>query len=55
MGLALGFSAFLLIVVYGIIFLKIGKVVLPSSVNLGTQFKHDAWIFIVLCFLNPIL
>jgi membrane protease YdiL (CAAX protease family) len=54
-GLSLGFSAFLLIVVYGIIFIKIGKVVLPSSVNLGTKFKHDIWIFVVLCFLNPIL
>lgn len=39
-GLALSLSAFLLITVYGIIFIKIGKVALPTEVNLGTRFNH---------------
>lgn len=37
-GMVLGISAFLLIMVYGIIFIKIGRVALPDKVNLGTHF-----------------
>lgn len=54
-GLVLGFSAFMLITVYGVLFIKIGRVVLPTSVNLGSKFKHDLWAFMVLCLINPFL
>lgn len=54
-GLVLAISAFLLITIYGIIFIKIGKVALPSKVSLGTRFKHDWWAFLILCLINPII
>lgn len=53
--MVLGISAFLLITIYGIIFMKIGKVVLPASVDLGTRFQHDWWAFAILCLINPVL
>lgn len=54
-GFILGFSAFLLITIYGILFLKIGRVVLPHSVDLGTRFHSQWWAFLILCIINPIL
>jgi len=53
--MVLGISAFLLIMVYGIIFIKIGKVALPDKVNLGTHFQDELWGFLLLCLINPVL
>lgn len=53
--MVLGFSGFLLITVYGIIFIKIGKVALPAHVDLGTRFSHDWWAFAILCLINPVI
>ncbi len=51
----LGFSAFLLITIYGIIFIKIGRVALPSHVDLGNKMQHEVWVFVILCLINPVL
>ena len=54
-GFVLGFSAFLLITVYGILFMKIGRVALPHTINLGPRFHSEWWVFVILCIMNPIL
>jgi hypothetical protein len=51
----LGISAFLLITVYGVIFIKIGKVALPTSVHLGERFYQDWWALIILFIANPFI
>ena len=54
-GMVLGISAFLLITIYGIIFMKLGKVVLPHSVHLGHTFLLYWPMLMVLSVINPIL
>ena len=51
----LGISAFLLITVYGVIFIKIGKVALPTQVELGDRFYHDWLALIILFLVNPFI
>jgi hypothetical protein len=54
-GLTYGFSAFLLIVVYGIIILKLGRIVLPKQIKLG-EASNTYWpLFILVTLTNPIL
>jgi membrane protease YdiL (CAAX protease family) len=54
-GKELGISAFLLITIYGIIILKIGKIALPHLINLGTTADTYIWAIVLLALLNPLL
>ena len=54
-GLALAVSAYLLITVYGVGFVKIGRVVLPHVVHVG-DFVRGHWVaLLVLLLVNPVL
>lgn len=54
-GLSLGLSAFLLITIYTIIILKLGRVVLPKHLDFG-EVSHHYWpIFLIVGVTNPIL
>ncbi len=54
-GLALAVSGFLLITVYGVLFLKIGRVAMPHTVHVGT-FVIEHWgVFTLLLLINPLL
>ena len=54
-GRELGLSAFLLITIYGILIIKIGKIVLPHFINLGESSRTYTWIVILLSLINPLL
>lgn len=54
-GKELGVSAFLLITIYGIIIIRIGKLVLPHFINLGEESHAYFWVCILLSLINPFL
>jgi hypothetical protein len=53
-GKELAISAFLLITIYGILIIKIGKITLPHLINLGAESHQYYWVSIVLSFINPL-
>lgn len=54
-GMALAISAYLLITVYGIVFFKLGRVVLPHELHVGSNVV-DNWVLLaVLILINPLL
>ena len=54
-GRELCISAFLLITIYGILIIKIGKIILPHFINLGESSRTYTWIVIILSLINPFL
>ena len=54
-GRELAISAFLLITIYGILIIKVGKVVLPHFINLGESSKTYTWAVVILTLINPLL
>lgn len=54
-GGSLGFSAFLLVTIYGVIIMKIGKVVLPGSIELGLETHGHVVACLLLACINPLL
>ena len=51
-GRELAISAFLLITIYGIIIIKIGKITLPHLINIGLESHQHYWISIILSLIN---
>jgi hypothetical protein len=54
-GLSLAISAFLLITIYGILFLKIGRVAMPHKIHVGEIVMDHLWAFGLLLLINPLL
>ena len=53
-GKELAISAFLLLTIYGILIIKIGKITLPDLINLGEGSHEHFWVSIVLSLINPL-
>jgi membrane protease YdiL (CAAX protease family) len=53
-GKELAISAFLLITIYGIIIIKIGKITLPHLINLGAGSHEYYVVSIILSLINPL-
>jgi membrane protease YdiL (CAAX protease family) len=54
-GLSLGLSAFLLLTIYTIIILKLGKIILPKHLDFGEASRNFWPAFLIIGAINPIL
>jgi hypothetical protein len=54
-GLSLAVSGFLLITIYGILFLKIGRVALPHTIHVGENVLNHIGVFALLLLINSLL
>lgn len=54
-GAALAISGFLLITIYGVLFLKLGRVVLPHTIHVGENVTHHYLILGLMLLINPLL
>jgi membrane protease YdiL (CAAX protease family) len=54
-GLSLSVSAFLLLTIYSILILKLGRVVLPKHLDFGETSHHWWPLFLLIIIINPVL